>query len=98
MEKKDCGTCLVKAELCGDSAGGSKNHTPFFLKMNSYFSLDDTMLFWIFFYFWDPGYYAYTSATNPSPRESKLFETERSLRVPGTLGPGIVTEKTCECN
>ena len=34
------------------------------------------MLFWVFFYFLDPGYDGSVSITNPYLRENKLFETE----------------------
>lgn len=44
--------------------------------MNSSFNLGDTMLFWVFFYFLDPGYDGSVSITNPYLRENKLFETE----------------------
>lgn len=74
--EKECGICLVASGLCGASAGSSTHHIPFFLRIHSSFSLGDTMLFWVFFYFSDPGYSVCTSTANLHPRKSKLFVIE----------------------
>lgn len=76
VEKEQRGICLVGSGLCGASADGSKHHTPFFLRIRFSFSLGDTMLFWVLFYFSDPGYSVCMSTTNLHPGQSKLFEIE----------------------
>lgn len=60
----------MEAGLQGALVGDARNQAPFFLNMNLFFSLDDTVISWVFFYFSDPGHDVSTSTTNPHPREN----------------------------
>lgn len=66
-----------RTQLSGDSpawcSGRSRNHTP---QNEPSFSLDDTVVVRVFFYFSDPGYDVSTSTVNPHSRENKPFEIE----------------------